>query len=92
MSGMVITFRPRAIRQAAPPPRAPSMTGQRIALETLLGTAASLLSGAAGFLLGIHQTAVAIAFGTTAVLIVAYVVATMTIDDAIKAATSESRE
>ncbi len=92
MSGMVITFRPKAIRQAAPPPRAPSMTGHRIALETLLGAAASLLSGGAGFLLGIHQTGLAIAFGSTAVLIVAYVVATMTIEDAIEAATSEDRE
>jgi hypothetical protein len=92
MSGMVITFRPMALRQAAPPRRAPSMTGQRFVLEILLGAAASLLSGGAGFLLGIHQTGVAIAFGCTALLIVAYVVATMTIDDAIEATPSEDRE
>jgi hypothetical protein len=92
MSGMVITFRPTALQEAAPPPRAPSMTGKRIVLETLLGAAASLLAGAAGFLLGIHQTGLAIAFGATAVLIVAYDVATITIDDAIEAATSEDRE
>lgn len=92
MSGEVITFRPMAIRQAAPPTRAPSMTGHRIALETLLGAAASMLAGAAGFFLGIHRTGVAIAFGGTTVLMVAYVVATLTIEDAIEAATSEDRE
>ena len=81
MSGMVITFRPMALQQAAPPRRAPSMTAQRVVLETLLGAAASFLAGAAGFLLGIHQTGVAIAFGSTALLIVAY-----------EAASSEDRE
>jgi hypothetical protein len=92
MSGMVITFRPMALQQAAPRRRASSMTVQRVVLETLLGAAASFLAGAAGFLLGTHQTGVAIAFGSTALLIVAYVVATMTLDDAIEAASSEDRE
>jgi len=92
MSGMAITFRPKALQQVAPPPRAPSMTAQRVVLETLLGAAASFLAGGAGFLLGIHQTGLAIAFGSTALLIVAYVVATMTIDDTIEAASLEDRE
>ena len=92
MSGMVITFRPMALQQAARPRRASSMTVQRVVLETLLGAAASFLAGAAGFLLGIHQTGLAIAFGSTALLIVAYVVATMTLDDAIEAASLEDRE
>jgi drug/metabolite transporter (DMT)-like permease len=92
MSGMVITFRPMALQQAAPPRRAPSMTAQRVVLEILLGAAASFLAGGAGFLLGIHQTGVAITFGITALLIVVYVVATMTIEDAIDAASSTGRE